>query len=378
MKKGSIYFWFDSPPKVGKGAFNYIANNWPEPVYFVFNNDFRAERKESNWNDGNFGKACIIELYKEENAKKTIHDIFTSHQEDIHIVNGFNSMIMRKIKHKVRLNGTLLIVLSERPDQMGNLFERGVRDVYFYLKYRWLHFQFKPFVKAFLPLGQLGKNTFRKYGWNEEIMYPFMYNPQLEDISDKSEKIAHQPLRFLYVGRFYYKTKGVDVLMKATECLRGDWTLDLVGGYGLNANDVMKWAEKKENVRYIGRWDSIKVTVNMQQYDVVVIPTKYDGWNLLVNEGLHAGIAVITTDEAVSHEVIKKSQAGKIVKANDSFELAKAMQFAIDNPLQVVEWKRNAQNFVPLIATPTVGKYMLDIINFAIYNEGKRPICPWI
>lgn len=377
--KGNIFFWFDSPPKVGKGAFNFVANNWSEQVYFVFNNDFRAERKASNWNDGDFGKASIIELYKSENPEQIISDLFLNHPGSIHIVNGFNSLIMQRVKRYVRtIDRDALIILSERPVQMGNPFERWLRNVFFKLKYRLLYYQFSPYVKAFLPLGLLGKNTFRQYGWSDDIMFPFMYNPQLEDLSGQNDKTVRKPLRFLYVGRFYFKTKGVDVLMKATKYLRGNWHLDLVGGYGMNAKEIMSWAEKNANICYIGRWNSMDVTRNMQQYDVVVIPTKYDGWNLLVNEGLHAGIAVITTNEAVSHEVIEKSGAGMVVKANSPKELANAMQCAIDNPDLVKLWKEKAHSFVPNISTPTVGKYMLDIINYSVYSEGERPKCPWI
>lgn len=376
-EKDSIFFWFDSPPKVGKGAFNYVANNWPKQVYFVFNNDFRAERKAANWNDGDFGKAHIIALYNEKSPETKIHEIFSQYSHSVHIVNGFSSLIMKKISHYVCQEGMKLLLLSERPDQMGNWYERILRDLFFQIKYRWLYRQFKPYVKAFLPLGGMGKDTFRRYGWEEQVMFPFMYNPPIEDISSQSMKDVHHPIKFLYVGRFYYKTKGTDVLMKAISYLEGDWTLDLVGGYGKNADDVIKWAETEKNVHYIGKWNSLEVTKNMQQYDVVVIPTKYDGWNLLVNEGLHAGIGVITTNEAVSHEIIEKSGAGIVVQARSPRLFAEALQHAIDNPTDVIEWKRKAEQFVPRISTPVVGAYLIDIINYSIYNEGERPLCPW-
>ena len=60
MNESEIIFWFDSPPKVGKGAFNYVANNWGNSVYYVFNNDFRQERKNNNWQaqQGNGKASC--------------------------------------------------------------------------------------------------------------------------------------------------------------------------------------------------------------------------------------------------------------------------------------------------------------------------------
>lgn len=377
-KKHAIYFWFDSPPKVGKGAFNYVANNWPEEVHYVFNNDFREERKASNWNDGDFGKAWITELFREANPDETIDKIFCENPQAIHVVNGLDSLIMRKIKKRLFSYNVPLVVLSERPVLMGGIFEKLLRKVFFQLKYRRLYHQFKSYVKAFLPLGQLGVDTFRRYGWRRDVMFPFMYNPQLTDISVLSDKDIHRRVRFLYVGRFYYKTKGIDTLMKATSFLKGDWSLDLVGGYGLNADEVIEWANTRKQVHYKGRWNSLEVTKKMQEYDVIVIPTKYDGWNLLVNEGLHAGIGVITTNEAVSHEIIEKCGAGIVVEADNPRKLAEALQFAINHPEEVSAWKHKASLFVSRISTPVVGQYMIDTINYCIYNEGIRPKCPWV
>ena len=376
-QKGSIIFWFDSPPKVGKGAFNFVARNWPLPVYYIFNNDFREERKRTNWDDGDFGGANLIRLYNLQNCDQTIQSFFAD-RTNIHIVNGFTTRIMRRIQRYIKQKGINLLVLSERPDAMGGYIERIFRELFFQIKYRHLFHSFNPYVTAFLPLGQLGKSVFMKYGWNDEKIFPFMYNPAINIPANWPDLVRRTPLRFLYVGRFYFKTKGVDVLIKAANHLKGEWELDFVGGYGRDTKAVLRWISQKSNVHYLGSWDSGSVVTNMQAYDVVIIPTKYDGWNLLVNEALHAGIGVITTDGAVSHEIIDKSGAGIVIKKNSSKQLTKAIQGVIDDPNIVITWKEKARCFVKQISTPVVGQYLIDIINYTVFNEGTRPQCPWI
>lgn len=374
----NIYFWFDSPPKVGKGAFNFIANHWPGKVYYIFNNDFRAERKACNWNDGDFGRAEIIALYECKDEEETIKNVFVDNPNSIHIINGFGTLIVKKIQPYILVNGIKLLVFSERPVLMGSFIERMIRNIYFKYKYSKLCKMFQPFTSAFLPLGMLGVKTFASYGWQQDILYPFMYNPLLDDLSNKNAKKVSKQINFLYIGRFFYKTKGIDVLMKATNFLHGDWQLDLVGGYGNNAEEVIAWAKDKGNVNYIGRWNSMEVVEKMQSYDIVVVPTKYDGWNLLCNEALHAGIAVITTDEAVSHEIIAKSKAGKVVPSKSPKKMAEVMQFAIDHPDDVENWKQNGRLYVKNISSDTVGQYLMDIITYSIYKVGDRPQCPWL
>lgn len=375
--KNDIYFWFDSPPKVGKGAFNFVANNWPCQVHYVFNNDFRFERKAAHWDDGDFGKADIIALYEKDDENHIIDSIFKKSPSAIHIVNGLTSLITQKIRRYIQSPNTNLIFLSERPVTLGSFCERIGRTLYFHYKYYKLYCRYRQSVKAFLPLGDLGVRVFSQYGWPKHLMYPFMYNPPLKDRSASSNKTPHITIRFLYAGRFYYRTKGVDVLMKACAFLKGAWSLDLVGGYGKDADKVLKWAEVTDNVTYVGRWDSLQVVEKMQGYDVVVIPTRYDGWNLLVNEAIHAGIGVISTDESVSHEIIEPNNVGVVVKANCPRKLANAMQYAIDHPDVVSSWKQNTVHTVKSISTHIVGQYLIDIINYSIYHEGDNPNCPW-
>ena len=377
-RKNEIIFWFDSPPKVGKGAFNYVANHWEEDVCYVFNNDFRAERKAVNWNDGDWGKAQAIALYEQEDEAGFLERFFQAHAEAIHIVNGFTSIIMRKIEKHVRRPGVRLMVFSERPDLMGKAAEKLLRSVYFKMKYTRIQRRFSPYVSAFLPLGMLGVKTFGKYGWAREKMFPFMYNPQMQPVESPRGTAVKSPVRFLYVGRFLYKTKGVDVLMKSVEGLSGEWKLDMVGGYGKNAEEVKLWIEGQPRVAYLGRWSANDVLRNMATYDVVVVPSRYDGWNLLVNEALHAGIGAIASNGAVSDEIVSKSGAGMVVKAGSVRELRRAMQRAIDRPEEVEAWKKKAVAFCPKIAVPAVGGYLVNIINYVFYQEGERPVCPWL
>ena len=216
-------------------------------------------------------------------------------------------------------------------------------------------------------------------GWSESKMYPFMYNPVISiSKSKRHESYKDNIIKFLYVGRFYYKTKGIDTLMKASTLLKGNWTLDLVGGYGKDCEKVIKWANGRSNVNYIGSWNSVDVCTNMRDYDVVVVPSKYDGWNLLPNEAIHAGIATIVTDQAVSDELIKTSNAGLVVPAANYEKMAQAMQTAIDRPDLVKIWKNNTLAYKERISSETVAQYIIDILDYHFYDVIIQPKCPWI
>lgn len=376
-----IIFWFDTPPKVSKGAFNYVTRNWPNKVFYICNYDYPEYRKKNNWNDGDFGEAEVVMLNKIDNPDEAIDKIFLSYPDAIHVLAGFTTDITRRILKYFRRNPnrSKVVLFTERPVDMGGHIEKLLRRIYFHVKYRYFHYKFKRIVKAFLPLGQLGVKTFAKYGWIGENVYPFMYNPEARVIDRRLLPWPkNRPVRFLYVGRFYYKTKGIDVLMRAAEHLTGGWTLDLVGGYGRDAKKVIEWSEKKERVHYLGSWKSEDVCDRMQDYDIVVVPSRYDGWNLLVNEAINANVGVVSTDQAVSDEMITCGGMGLVVPGSDYKALARAMQFIIDNPETVDLYKRRASDYMPKASPESVGRYFMDIINFTFGYSHNRPVCPWL
>lgn len=379
-QRNEIIIWFDTPPKVSKGAFNYLSQNWGEKVYYVCNEDYPEYRKRVNWDDGDFGNADVIYLDNGVDKVNTICALFNEHPNAIHILSGFNNGIEKLVRQYVLSLSKHLVIFSERPVEIGCILERWARLIFIRIKYSYFYHLYHNRTNVLLPLGLKGVTTFAKYGWPQKQMMPFMYNPMggLIDTAFLDSKEKRGAVRFLYVGRFYYKTKGVDVLMKAVQYLKGQWSLDLVGGYGKKADEVKLWIESLDNVSFQGSWPSQEVSHRMSDYDVVIVPSKYDGWNLLVNEAINAGIGVIVSDQAVSDEVIKFGHAGTVFRSNKPRELAKAMQTVIDNPSIINVWHVNAIATSRSISPASVGDYLINILDYFVYGIGERPSCPWI
>ena len=168
--------------------------------------------------------------------------------------------------------------------------------------------------------------------------------------------------------------------MYAFDRLHGDdWSLDLVGGYGEDADEIIRWAQTKKNVRYLGAWNSDEVITKMQDYDVSVNPTKVDGWRIQINQAILAGIATITTNEAISDELVRAADCGLVVNAFRKKELLRAITAALDNPEQLRRWKENAVRFAPRISNEALADYFIQITDYITQDKEnkERPVCPW-
>lgn len=374
-----LIFWFDQPPKVGKGCFNYISETWENTVVFAYLHDFNKTRKSVNWDDDDYGKAQLIELGPDAQAK--VDNLFQMYPDAIHIADGFKSEMMIYLKKYIMSGKYKFISFSERPGVYGKWWKKMLKRVYIPLSEKRISKKYVDKICAYLPLGRTGVKTALKYGWNRDILYPFMYDP-VDYVTDYNIYPVGNRVKMLYVGRFSKYTKGTDILMKAIDLLKSDsktYTLDMAGGYGDLREKALRWIGTKKNVNFLGLWDSKEVGMKMKKYDICIVPSKFDGWNLLVNEAIRAHIAVIVTDEAVSDELVTESNAGMVVPANSPKSLARAIDYAIANKELIEKWKYNAQKYTTCISSKSVGTYMMNIIRYECLGEGReRPSCPWL
>ena len=345
--RDELFIWFDSPPKVSRGAFNYVSEHWENCVYFIVDSDFRAERKLALWERGGYGNAIVIKLFEKENPDEYISQLFESHKSAIHIVNGFYSKIEKRIRTYLCRPQVKVVFSSERPVCIGGLTEKFIRKVYHFFRYNYIRIVYSKYVKVLLPCAsRIGSRT------------------------------SQDTIRFIYVGRFSYRTKGVDILMKSIQRITGNWHLDMVGGYGDKKEEVIEWCQSHNQVSFLGTWDSASVPFKLLDYDIVLVPTRFDGWNLLINEAINSGVGVITTDEAVSDEVITNSGCGIVVDCSPQ-RFSEAMQRVINDTSLIRKWHDLASTYRTLIASETVGKYLIDILDYSFYGNPIKPQKPW-
>lgn len=373
----TLYFWFGQPPKVEVGAYNYVSYH-VKKTYYICLKDYPEERKALNWGSTDYGAAELIILPNKEDARlKTINTLLDLSEECEHIICGIAGPMANIICPILKKRKQKFIVVSERPRIGFSDFKSSIISVGLYLKYGVVkRLKYQTSVKAFLPLGLIGVNVFRKLGWKKDILYRFMYCGEYQNYPTLK---AHDngKIRFLYIGRFGFN-HALDVLMDAFDKINNDnWQLDMAGGYGEQKDIIMQWINHKRNVRFIGKIDSSEVRNMMAQYDCIVVPSRLDGWNCQINEALSIGCPVITHLYSVSSELVSASGAGVVIQSLDSNEMAKALEIPIKDEGLIAIWREKALSYRHRFDKEVVGEYLLDIINYVNNEIDVRPVCPW-
>jgi glycosyltransferase involved in cell wall biosynthesis len=140
---------------------------------------------------------------------------------------------------------------------------------------------------------------------------------------------ATEPV-FLFCGQMIAR-KGVDVLLHAfTELCRSGMAarLELVGREG----DLPTWlrelpAEVRARVHYAGFKTPAELPAVFAAADVFVLPSRHDGWGVVVNQALGAGLPVICSDAVgAGHDLVQSDVNGIVIPAGDTPALTLAMR----------------------------------------------------
>ena len=143
--------------------------------------------------------------------------------------------------------------------------------------------------------------------------------------------------RYLFVGRLI-ESKGLDVLIDAFARL--DTGELWIAGDGPLRPLVESAAARNPRIRLLGYVEGEALADAYRQSDVLVVPSLYEPWGLVVHEGLAYGLPCIATDQVgAGDDLIEPNANGYIVQAGSSDALADAMRRVAG--WTVAEWTRS-------------------------------------
>ena len=196
-----------------------------------------------------------------------------------------------------------------------------------------------------------GIGSFAIDGYRREFgaQRPYFNLPYFSDLQrfESSVRERRRERVFLFSGSLIAR-KGVDLLAKAFIRLAREVPhvrLRVVGDGELRQSLVQTLGPVSERVEFVGFKDWGELPEEYAAADVLCVPSRYDGWGLVVPEGLAAGLPVIGTDRmGAALEFVDTRRNGWLIPAGDVEALFCAMREAVDAPLD--EMVRRARESV--------------------------------
>lgn len=178
---------------------------------------------------------------------------------------------------------------------------------------------------------------------------------QMSSISRKAYNNKPKPvLRCVIIGRLDHAIKGQDVAIKAVYSLKqkgiNHLRLDLIGEGGSREylETLVEELNLESEVKLLGLKERSFIQEHLCQYDLLIQPSRLEGFGLTVVEAMAANIPVMVSNIGGPMEVIRNGQYGYYFDAGSSESLAEGLE-----------------NLGPLLMGGNVLKSTLDAYDFA-------------
>lgn len=141
-----------------------------------------------------------------------------------------------------------------------------------------------------------------------------------------------QERTFLFCGQMIHR-KGFDVLLRAFAALPDKAKLILAGRKDSLDTQIQALDEttrrRIDNRGFVAPRDLPELYA---QADVFVLPSRHDGWGVVINQALAAGLPIIATDAVgAATDLITSGREGLVIPPNDSQSLQLAMMTLLQN-----------------------------------------------
>jgi len=215
-------------------------------------------------------------------------------------------------------------------------------------------------AEAVAAIGSRARDAYRDLLSDDRPVVNIPYHCDLSAfLAIERHDTATQPLRLLFSGQMIPR-KGVDVLLEAYRRLRRGLDhqtpppqLTLLGdgpqrqAYASHVPD-----ELRGDVSFRGFQPPDALPHEFAKADVFVLPSRHDGWGLVINEAIAAGMPVITTDRVgAAHDLVEHDQNGYVIPSDDPNALAQAMARFVADRTRVSAFgrcsRRIAQDYTP-------------------------------
>jgi glycosyltransferase involved in cell wall biosynthesis len=236
-------------------------------------------------------------------------------------------------------------------------------------------------IQFVLAMGELGVWWFRHCGYPTEKVFPFGYFVERppERIDTSSEDTTRKSaFHILYIGQLV-RRKRVDLLMRALGMLPpGSVELTVVGD-GPERTRLQTLATKlgvAQATNWLGALPHQDVRKVMIGTDLLVLPSRFDGWGAAVNEALMAGTPVICSDHCGAADLVRETWRGEVVHRNDPDVLAAAIRRRLEEGPVTNQMRERIRTWAECITGESAAQYLRSVSDH-IYGSGVRPTPPW-
>jgi glycosyltransferase involved in cell wall biosynthesis len=247
---------------------------------------------------------------------------------DLVVVAGYSSLTAQVAMRWLHWNRIPWIFWGEVPGMRRlGLAGRVLRRVAQYPAVHW--------PDAIAAIGTVAASEYRRLARPDCNVFNIPYHTDLTQFLDQPRRTSSGKVRILYCGQLIER-KGVGILLEAFLALADEFPeldLVLVGEGPLRQTLVERVpARLRDRVEFAGFQSVDQLPGFFSTADIFVLPSLHDGWGVVVNQALAAGLPIICSSSVgAATDLVNPGHNGFIVPPADAAALAAAIRDLASN-----------------------------------------------
>ena len=316
-----IVFWQPIVSPHQRDFLEAVAAAFDGEVVLAVEQDLPAERIAQGWMPLAYARVRIVDV---SDAGTFAAQIGNRGRETLHVFSGFfsHSIVWRAFRHLADSDARLAI-LSEAPEQ--GRFTGWLKR----LRGRSLAWRWADRFDVVFAMGNVGREFFTRAGFPPSRIAVTGYHLAVPESPSPHVAVREGPaVRIVAAGQLI-RRKGFDLLIEALAGLpKEGWWCDLYGEGGLG-RDLRRRALRAglgEAVRFHPFVSNEALRREIAGSDWAAVPSRHDGWGIVVNEALIAGTPVICSTGCGAADLVDDPIAGRLFRSGDAAALSQRLR----------------------------------------------------
>ncbi len=368
--KPPLIFWQNMPSHHQVGALDHLARVWGAKVTSVWCEDVSTERRAQGWPSlprASLAESCLPPIGWES----VVERLAVSQPSAVHIFSGLGAYPQLDYALRIIRRSPLprYAVMAETPVLLG--WQGWLRRV----KSAWHYFPKRNEMLGLLAMGEMAERYYVGCGVSPGRIIPYAYqSPYAPPSPAEPDAWSH----FAYFGQLDHR-KGVDLLLRAAADVACPFQLDVIGDGPARASLEMLAGclGLRSKVSFIGTLPSGELQARLPGYAFAVVPSRFDGWGMAINEALQAGLPVLASDRAGAAELVTYSAAGAVYPAESARALAEQLRRRLSDPQLLRRERAAALSYRHKVSSQIIGTYLRDALEHMLGLSSVKPRPPW-
>lgn len=344
-----------------------------QTVTVVAEYDLAERRKAIGWNAPDCSPARVLIKPQDAEIQQLIQRAHG--QESIHMVGGaMRGSLNRRVIPHLAGTGAMVGLMSETANR------RGILGLARRVKYSLDRYFIEDKLDFIVTMGQVGVQWYESAGYDPARIFPFIYVTERPVSAPASSNHWNETgaFRILYLGHFIPRKDCLTAIRALAKLPEFDWQFDLIGN-GPQQERLEKAAARSGvagRIRFLPAVNNRMIGNLLEGADLLLLPSRYDGWGAVVNEALMCGVPVVCSDNCGALDLLREPWRGQIFKMGSVESLQGVLRGWIERGKRNKESSARIREWSSVLEGPRVARYLLEIVEH-IRGREKRPSPPW-